>query len=507
MALIYNENDDSYNRQMKQQINASAQGGPASKTFVPGIGMLGPDLGGYVKGVQAVQEYRLNERTANRADSYLGLAAEELGIKKEDLGMRKEEFGWKRNDREREEQIRSGIMSAAQDGGYEGVVDFLKGIDPERALKVHAEKLDLDTKIMKNEVLAAQAPNEINKAMVESYGILGKLGHAVLKAPEEERDAMYKQILPMVKRINPDAPDSLDNNAMGMFMLAAAQATPENQLFLGSKANLRYASQVSKASAELQSLYAEGKTAENDLQVANLESYLRQTKVKEQSSYIQMAQAEAQKNKTLQDSTESFNKTLNQASNDFNKALDSYSQVKAHMESLKKDPNNAYSQSVVQRMFIKSVNSGAMSLADEALGDTATGIPGLQKKLSSMASGYKVNLNNKELTTLSSAWETSMKGKYSRQTELEQQFSQSMSAYKNVDQSAVRKPSQQYLELVNKYGQKAQGGGQQQMDVSNLPPQIQQMANDAIQRGANPEAVKQRIQQIMQQQQQPQQGQ
>lgn len=180
-------------------------------TNVPGVGELGVDIEGAAKGVLMAQENSREERK---------------------MSMLEEQQSWKRHDVEREQAIQLGMSQAAQQGGYEGVIKYLQNADPVRAIQFHELKLGLDQSMMKTDVMKAQSQTKIAEAMAEGYGVIGKMGLALLKADPQDRQNMYKQMLPMIKQVNPDAPTSLNDKAISMFMLSAAQATPQNQLFV-----------------------------------------------------------------------------------------------------------------------------------------------------------------------------------------------------------------------------------------------------------------------------------
>lgn len=175
------------------------------------------------------------------------LAKQELNRQNAVLGMEQEKQGWSRTDREKRRMIDDGMSQAAQNGGYNGVIDYLKTADPDRAVEFENKKLDLDQKIMKNDVMQTLLPTEKAKAMAEGYGVLGKMGFALLKAPAEDRDNMYQTMLPIIKQVNPQAPSSLNQNAVDMFALGIAQSTDENQLYGYNKQQTQMQGDLGKA--------------------------------------------------------------------------------------------------------------------------------------------------------------------------------------------------------------------------------------------------------------------
>jgi hypothetical protein len=204
-----------------QPVDAPIQGRMLSQDvqpiYVQGMGLLGPDLGGSVRGAMLRQQYDLRNREDNRAER-------DQSIQEENQTMQRTVF-------QKEQAVQAGMMQAAQEGGYAGVINYLQNADPERALRFTKEKNDLDQALMKTDVMKAAVPSQIAQIQAEAYGTLGKMGAALLNAAPEDRSAMYENLLPMIKQINPDAPTSLNNKAVGMFMLAQAQATPANTLF------------------------------------------------------------------------------------------------------------------------------------------------------------------------------------------------------------------------------------------------------------------------------------
>jgi len=147
------------------------------------------------------------------------------------VGMAEEKLGWQRTDREKKRSIDDGILTAADTGGFQGALDYLKTADPDRAMEFSMAKDKMDQSMLTTDLLKAALPTERAKIMAEGYGVLGKMGAALLNAKPQDRDNMYAHILPIIKSVNPQAPNALNQDAINMFQLAVSQATPENQLW------------------------------------------------------------------------------------------------------------------------------------------------------------------------------------------------------------------------------------------------------------------------------------
>lgn len=185
------------------------------------------------------------------------------------LGMIETEFGQKQEEYKKQKSINEGMVFAAQQGGYNGVIDYLEKVDPDRAVEFTGKKLALDRSIMGNEVMKATSQRDIASAMVESYGIIGKMGYSLLQAPPGDREAMYKQMLPILQKVNPDAPDNV-KDAVPMLMLGVAQSIPENVMY-GNKLNAQKSySKVDGINRDIERRMAAGETVETSNELNSL---------------------------------------------------------------------------------------------------------------------------------------------------------------------------------------------------------------------------------------------
>lgn len=264
-------------------------------TMVPGIGMLGPDLGGYVAGDQARQDYKLKDNADARAEEDLGIKKEQFGVQKDylkiaqsELGLHTmaamdahtaagdahTEFGWKARDDARQQALQQGMSQAASQGGYSGVIDYLKTADPSLAIQFHAQKIKLDDALMSSDVMKALGPTEKAKALIEGYGVIGKMGSAILAAKPEDREHLFNTMQPLMKAVYGDnAPKSLEE-ALPQYQLAVAQSTPENILFNDQKTSMVASTELGKTSIALANMSAKGLTPANNQMAYDLNQKL-----------------------------------------------------------------------------------------------------------------------------------------------------------------------------------------------------------------------------------------
>jgi hypothetical protein len=227
---------------------------PSAKQALQMAGINPQDAGpGFVEGYLKAQDNRRAEAGSNRANKGVELAQGKFGIMNE-------QQSWAREAHAKEDVIQAGMAEAGKEGGYSGVIDYLKGTDPSRAMEFEKAKLGLDESIMKNSVMQAVVPTQQARAMVESYGALGKMGAAILSAAPEDRQDMYTAMQSMIKTVNPDAPASVED-AIPMFKLSMAQSMPEDILYKSKKQEISWKGEVGKALADFEQgkkVYAEG---------------------------------------------------------------------------------------------------------------------------------------------------------------------------------------------------------------------------------------------------------
>lgn len=193
---------------------------------------------GYVKGVQAAIEMK-NSQAA-------------LTNQNRTVDMGQERLSYDRTDREKKRAIDDGMMQAAQIGGFSGVVDYLKTVDPDRALVFNTAKQEMDQKMIQTDLMRALAPVEQAKAMAEGYGVLGKMGKALLDAPPADRQNMYQHMQPIMRAVlGNNIPASVEQ-AAPLFMLGAAQATPADALFKSKQTSLEMKSKVGELMGDVQ---------------------------------------------------------------------------------------------------------------------------------------------------------------------------------------------------------------------------------------------------------------
>jgi len=481
----------------KQQIStAKAATAPMDKETIVGAqealarsGIAPQNVGpGFVEGYLKAQDNRRADAASRRADKGAEIAQGEFGIKNE-------KNSWDREAHAKEDIIQVGMAEAGKSGGYEAVIDYLKGADPARAMVFQEAKNGLDASMMKNQVMQATVPGEQTKAMAEGYGALGQMGAAILRANPEDRQGMYAAMQPMLKTINPDAPADVAD-ALPMFQLAMAQSIPANVLY-GAKKELSGAlSTQGKIAADIQARMNNGESVENSPALASLVAQQDIVKTRLLETQMKVANAKIdtinkqQDNQTQQmQATETISKNLQSSSKDFTTFMDTFTGVEGALETLQKDPTNSQAMHALSRSFVKSYNKGQTSETDALIGMSAVGLPALKKKLEGYKTGQEVVLNPAEIKNLANSYKQLQSEKLAYQKSVESQYEKSTVSYGNlVSWKDIRKPSESYMEYAR---------GKADEKKTGVPADLQAQADAAIKAGADPKKVQERLQQLV----------
>lgn len=339
-----------------------------------------------------LEERKVSTYEANAAvDRSVAMA--DLGIRQEDLKMRQEEFGWKRQDRKMQDTINKGMLEAAQSGGYTGVIDFLRGADPEKAIDFHTKKIQLDNSILQNDTLQTIAADGKQKALFDSYALGGKIMAGVMSAPEDQQSDMYKSVLPMLQKINPDAPTKWGQDAQNMAQLMMSQATPENQLFALQNGVFKAQSATGKLLADYNEALKVYGADSQESQI--LAGKLGQTRLSGQIKALQYANTIDQQKRSGEDN---LRKEWEMQNKEFVGAKNSYLKIR----DLAKDPGGDFKRGVNDMSLIfaymKLLDPTSVVRESEfATAENTTGVPeDVRRQYNKTLTGEKLNMAQRE---------------------------------------------------------------------------------------------------------------
>lgn len=373
---------------------------------------------GWMQGTRAKIEDTLAANKDNREQGYLDLAGNLDKREERKLAMGEEAFDWKRTDHSRQTAIQIGMQQAAQENGYEGVIDYLKTADPDRAIEYTNKKLSLDQKMLQTDTMKALAPAQQANALIEGYGVMGRMGQAILNAPAGDRSAMYEHMKPILGAVmgQDNVPGSLEE-AKSTLLLGAGQFNPNSQLFqannqlLGIKTDL---GQTIDALTQAHNMFGS-----NDPRTQALQQQMNMLAENGGMKLSDIAKLKVQKENNATTGEKGLRNEWNGQTKDFNKLTGFYSSL-AHAirggENI--DPTSGKPQGpndVMTMYYYAHMLSPASTLKPGAMGtlENMAGVPDAVKvKYNQVLNGNKLSPEERAamLDSATSVWNANKKG-------------------------------------------------------------------------------------------------
>ncbi len=384
---------------------------------------------------------------------YLKIAQADLGIRISDQQMKQEMFSWKREDRMKLKKQQEGIMQAADAGGYAGVIEHLKATDPVKAIEFHSKKLELDAGIMKNEVYRGEAASKKREALFQGYQFMGKMGMAIMNAPPGEQNALYQRMLPMIKKVNPDAPNNLVDAAPQM-MLGFSLSHPASIHVQGQQDINKYNSELPKLQQDLANrtayLHKQGIDPKTDkvVQGLNAEINNKMGALRGAEEQVSLAELKRQHQEVMtqtkiDDNTRKATNDLYAKSKGYSEFMNLHGSATAQIDLLKNDPTNAAAQGTLGRMIAGAVQNGV--LTDKDVSETIYSDSIVKRtfdKLKMAMDGKTQNLSKEEVSRLADSLQALYRRKHEEQLAREQQARMSFSGReKTLNINDIQYPS------------------------------------------------------------------
>jgi hypothetical protein len=270
---------------------------------------------------------------------------QQLGIQLQDAALRKRNADYEIADRERQKTVDKGLSEALASGGYSAGIDYLKTADPNKAIIYHSAKLSLDKQIMENDVLRTTSEVDKQKAMFESYGVMGKIGAGIERAAPEEKERAWKIARPMISKVWPNAPEEYNADAQTAMRLAMAQGTPENMLYDTQKTAVELNSKTGKLAEDVYKAHL--KFGPNSLVTKAVQDDLYYTSLEAKTKALSANQL---KTKDKQQGEDSLRDDWMKETKDYQTMQDAYTKIRT----LTKDPGATLNRGVHDMSIIFS---------------------------------------------------------------------------------------------------------------------------------------------------------
>lgn len=485
--------------------------------FVPGFGMMGPDLGGAVKGSQAASQIALSNIDSWRENEKLGVAKDYLKIAQEDLGIRKSDltirqgdadirkgeynmevdnhgnqmndYRLKMEDRAKAIATQEGLGEAFKTGGYSGVVDFLgqNGM-PQDAINLHAQKLKLDDQIMNLPVMQAKSQAELANARNQVYASGGALAKMIMDTPPAERDAQYQRAKGMFAPIlGKVLGDKFDLQTQTNLMMMTAQATPANIMYSAKKTSNSFGSNIGKINGDIMALQNSGATPANSPELQSLLQARDAEKAKYTAAQLdvaksktQMAQVSQQTAQTQYNNTKDFMNDLGKASEDFQSASKLDTQIQSAASLFNKNSNNLQAKNIIVNSIMKGVGDNSISMQE--LSKVGHGSSWLNKIYNIGDKAKPGDFDANDTAQMLDAWRGIMGDKVAQQSKMEANaidYMTSKPAIFDINKIQDKLPTNQYLQ-TQMMGNAANASGSLVTQMPWLQSLPSQMQSDAV---------------------------
>ena len=484
----------------------------------------GIGLSGAVKGLQAAQAYDLAQHKDNRDEQMLGInkvelgqkqdylkiAQEELGIKYQDVAMRQRlsddehtQFGWKAREDARTVENRGKLNDAVAAGGYSGGIDFLKSVDPEKAIEFHAKKLALDSAMMSNSVMRELQPSKIGAAKLEAFAVMGKVGTAISGMKPEDQQPAWEAMRHIADTVAPGAFSADYLEAAPLLTIGAMQGVPADSIYRNKGIGATSQSTIGKIQADLAVGRASG-LSDADPRQSALIAASNTYELRNQQAALDLNTAElrqqgikTQTANTIFDNTDKFNSNVAKASKTFIDSTDTFTSIQAQLNVLQKDPSNSAAQGAISRLMASAVQKGL--LTDRDVSETVISEAGFGLLMKTYGDawlgGTRVNLTPREIKNLAVGFDATMDMKLQKQLLVEKQFKDQAIGYGNIiNGKNIVYPSSIYTDL--KDGPKIDAASKR-LGFDQYPPDMQKQMVQAIDAGKSPSSVKQMADQLM----------
>lgn len=495
------------------------------QTFVPGVGMIGPDLGGAVKGdMLRQQELRANNQDfraesqlglATRAqanqDDYVKIAQQKLGIDLSDLSMRQTKFGWQSQDRDRQQKIINGMAQAGAQGGYGAAIDFLKTVDPMMAVGLEAQKQKLDAGIMQNQVMQAQLPSQIQNGMLASYATLGKMYQGIMNAPADKQQQLYQTMRPMILKVNPHASEQWDSSSQADALLSTSQAMPQSTLWNTFQQQAYNNTQTGKINTALG--WATKTFGSDSPQVASLQQEQQSTEAKLLQSTIDNTKAQSEVNKNNQqvatqqfNNTQTLNDNMTKANPGYIPFLQNMQMMQPLINTIKKDPNSPEALVAGNSLLVQYAKMHQDKRINPVLLDTGltdNHLQGWYKQVESEIGSGKIAISPENLNGLVNVVGSIANSYQNSQLNVENQYKKTIPSFvidtpngkvAGIKEDGIVYPSQRLHDIMN-----SGNAPVSPVDMTGLSPQEQTAATQALQnKTMTPDQVQQKVIQIRQ---------
>lgn len=307
---------------------------------------------GFVEGFRAAQQMK-NQRAANARAEQANMRAQQ----QHQINMQKQQIMLQQM--KQEVQFQKGRDMAVQQGGVEGLKDYLMKTRPKEGLALQKQQESLNQSIMKTmQAKQAVSSNEMS-LFSQKQKILGGVYAQVMNADQKVRQQVYQDALPQIRKLDPDAPDQFDP---GRAMMAIGQAIPANQLYSNQKKGLELKTDMGKAEADKQAFLQAGYSKDHPT-IKALNEKINEYQQKRSELQVKNAQIQAEHLQKKEDREMKMHSNFMSASKNYREFLDVKTKADGLLSEAYGNPKkgirpNPVSQTILATLAARMSNPG-----------------------------------------------------------------------------------------------------------------------------------------------------
>lgn len=209
-------------------------------------------LSGLASGLQTGMQIRQQQQQGL-------LQQQQMELQQEQLGLQREKFELQRDAFEQQQRLQQQGQEALRTGGMGAFIQFQKATNPKLGMAL--EKDVAQTNKLMAETLGIQEDNKLKRleALQGAHGMIGSFGSQLAQMPEAQRAAAYQAMLPKLKSLNPELPDSYDDAAKVMMEGHMMMALPATTIFAARQEANKLQTKVGQAISDRLKLESAGK--------------------------------------------------------------------------------------------------------------------------------------------------------------------------------------------------------------------------------------------------------
>ena len=258
----------------------------------------------------------------------------------------------------RDIQFLQGRDKAVSHGGLPELLDYLDNTRPEEGQALRMGQSQLNNSILQG------AKGEL-EVFEKNQQLLGNVYSQLHQLDPAQRQKVYEDVLPQLRKLDPDAPDKYDQ---GRAIMSISQALPASYRYTANKQASQAQTQVGKAYQDKQKLLEQGADSNSDV-IKSLDAEIEAGTFERAKALSKATELEMKAVKDRASTAKIFADRYDKATKDYKVLLENYTKAQglyAEAAGLNgKDPNAA-AQTTLATLMARAASPGVVTDEDFA---------------------------------------------------------------------------------------------------------------------------------------------